>query len=166
MSMHEIEDFVEGWINSVASSPLPVQEKWNLIYTLFELESYGDCGFTNARTVPAMVENQYTFLFDKEQMYDYGISCAFYDEEQFVQDSYGQGDLYPYRGNHFSEEIGKLCVDSGSPAWEGMVRTGKITGEGATPVRRLGTIETLRTVKALIEAQYGPLDNYYRSALC
>lgn len=40
MSMHDIEDFVERGIRAVPSSPLPVEEKRNLIYTLSNIERF------------------------------------------------------------------------------------------------------------------------------
>ena len=55
MSMHEIEDYIEEAVRVVSRSDIPVSEKRNLIYSLFKLEEYGDCGFTNRRTLKEMM---------------------------------------------------------------------------------------------------------------
>ncbi|QQO08777.1 hypothetical protein [Breznakiella homolactica] len=152
MSMHEIEYFVEIGVRAVAGSGLPVQEKRNLIYTLFRLEEYGDCSFTNARTIREMAECRYTFLFDKEEMWDYETNRGFYDTGGLEKDSYGIGDLYIYHDydDRFPEGDNKICVDSGSPAWEEIVKAGKITGPDAQPVEQVNSLEALRIVKLLL----------------
>lgn len=161
MSMHQIESFIEISVIAVADSALPVSEKRNLIYTLFILEGYGDCGFTHRRTTKQMVDSSYTFLFDKTEMWDYGSNAGFYDE-LYEKGIFSNGSIYTYEDydDLFPEAEGKICVDSGSPAWEAMVAAGKITGDGAKPVTRLSFVETLRTVKFLTEKQEGPLNSY------
>ena len=51
----------------------------------------------------------------------------------------------------------KVCIDSGSEAWRGMVAAGAIAGEGAAPLEDL---DMLRTVKKL----WGPMDDYFMQA--
>ena len=158
--MHDIEAFTEAAVRAVADSGLPVGEKRNLIYSLFILESKGDTGFTNARTLREMVESAYTFLFDKEEMWDYAENRRFYDIDLPRKASFANGDIYPYRdyAGAFPQGDGKLCVDSGSPAWKAMVRAGKIAGEGAVPVIRLPGLETLQTAKYLLVHQNGGMN--------
>ena len=74
--MHEIEDYIEEAIRAVSRSDMPVSEKRNMIYSLLRLEEYGDCGFTNLRTLKEMMDCQYTFVFDKTEMYDYEANRA------------------------------------------------------------------------------------------
>lgn len=152
MSMWEMEEFVELGVNAVGESDMPVAAKRNLIYTLYIFEQNGDCGFTNMRSLKPMVNSQYTFLFNKEEMFDYKQNRNFYDDELPAQDAFDMGDIYIYEDfdDMFPEADGKICVDSGSPAWEAMVQAGKITGEGAEPVTELGLMETLKTVKDLL----------------
>ena len=59
MSMHEIEDYIEEAIRVVSRSDMPVSEKRSMIYSLLRLEEYGDCGFTNLRTLKEMMDYQY-----------------------------------------------------------------------------------------------------------
>ncbi|MDR3167298.1 MAG: hypothetical protein LBT93_05090, partial [Treponema sp.] len=60
MSMHELEDTVESFIRIIANSSVPVLKKRTLIHKMFEIESYGDCGFTNSRTIDEMVACKYS----------------------------------------------------------------------------------------------------------
>ena len=164
MSMHDMECFVECAVDVVAASGLPLQQKRDMIHTLFCLEKNGDCGFTHCRTTRPMVESQYTFLFDKEEMYDYAHNRAFYDEELPNKAAFSMGDLYIYENydDEYPEADGKICVDSGFPPWDGMVAAGKITGEGALLVKRLPIHEALLTARQLIEAAHGKMNNYLR----
>lgn len=164
MSMHEIEAYVEAAVRAVAGSDMPVSDKRDMIYSLFQMEEYGDCGFTNRRTLAEMLASQYTFVFDKTQMYDYAENRAFYDALS-RKNSYLQGDVYSFviynpASDQWEEQDGKVCVDSGSEAWKGMVASGFITGEGAKPVKRLADLDVLRKVKKLL----GPLDDYLMQA--
>ena len=161
MSMHEIEDYIEEAVRVVSRSDIPVSEKRNLIYSLFKLEEYGDCGFTNRRMLKEMMACQYTFVFDKTQMHDYATNRDTYDHLS-EQGAFSQGDPYSFVAydavtNTWVEHKDKVCIDSGSDAWRGMVAAGAITGEGAKPVTRLTDVDVLRRVKKL----WGPMDDYY-----
>lgn len=158
MSMHEIESYIEEAVRAVALSDMPVSEKRNLIYSLFQMEAYGDCGFTNLRTLKEMLDCRYTFVFDKTALFDYETNRPFYDTLA-EQGSFSQGDPYPLEAydeatDNWTRYPGKVCIDSGSAAWQGMVDSGAITGEGAEPVRRLDDLDVFRKVKKLLE----PLD--------
>ena len=59
---------------------MPVSEKRSMIYSLLRLEEYGDCGFTNLRTLKEMMDCQYTFVFDKTEMYEYKANRGYYDD--------------------------------------------------------------------------------------
>lgn len=158
MSMHEIEDYIEEAVRAAARSGMPISEKRSLIHSLFQVQQYGDCGFTNLRTLKEMVDCRYTFVFDKTEMYDYETNRTVYDTLA-EQGGFSQGK--PYTPQTYDEETGvwtkhpdKVCIDSGSTAWQGMVDSGAITGEGAEPVARLADLEVLRKAKELLE----PLD--------
>ena len=164
--MHDMEAFIEAAVRAVAASGLPVQEKRNLIHSLLLLESRGG-GFTNTRTLRQLVECAYTFLFDKEEMWDYAENRRYYDIDLPRKASFGQGGIYPYHdfGGAFPQADGKLCVDSGSAAWARMVQAGKITGEGAQPVERLHHLDVLRKSKYLITRQTGRMESPVRQGL-
>ncbi|MFR1533552.1 MAG: hypothetical protein ACLSTO_07880 [Bilophila wadsworthia] len=61
MSMHEIEDHIEGHTGRIPFRYARFR-KWSMIYSLLRLEEYGDCGFTNLRTLKEMMDCQYTFV--------------------------------------------------------------------------------------------------------
>lgn len=155
MSMHEIEDYVEAGILAIACSNLSIADKRDYIYSLLEMEAYGDCSFTNLRTLKEQIACSFTFVFPKEEMYDYSENRKFYDEELPNRYAFGQGDLY-FSWNNPSQ----ICIDSGSEAWKEMVKIGKIQGEGARPVKRKGDMETLKLVKNLL----GEVDEYLQQA--
>ena len=126
MSMHEVEDFVELAVLSVVGSHYPIQEKRNLIHSLYEVESYSDCGFTKLRTVRQRVECFYTVKTEKPQLPDYSDKKDFYDAEW-------DGDPRESGGAYLaSDDV--VCIDSGTSVWEIMVEKGLITGEAAQPV--------------------------------
>ena len=62
--------------------------------------------------------------------------------------------------NEWVKHGDKVCIDSGSDAWRGMVTAGAIAGEGAAPVERLENLDVLRKVKKL----WGPMDDYFMQA--
>ena len=139
--MHEIEDYIEEAIRVVSRSDMPVSEKRSMIYSLLRLEEYGDCGFTNLRTLKEMMDCQYTFVFDKTEMYDYEANRGYYDDLS-KKGGCSQGAPYTLVArdavtNEWVKHGDKVCIDSGSDAWRGMVAAGAIAGEGAAPVERL-----------------------------
>jgi polyhydroxyalkanoate synthesis regulator phasin len=148
MSMHELEDTVESFIRIIANSNVPVLRKRILIHKMFEIESYGDCGFTNLRTIDEMVACKYSFLFEKEQMYDYNERKEFYDNIEHAP-PHKDGDVYAYwNGEHFEKRV---CVDSNTKAWEEMVERGLITGEGAVALEDMNFIEALKEVMDILK---------------
>lgn len=151
MSMYQIEDFIESAVKVVANSTLALQQKRNLIYTLFEMEGCGDCGFTNLRTIKEMIACSYSFAFEAEQMYNYHSHRELYDGANRMP--YREGDAY------YDDDAGKYCIDSGSEAWSEMVKIGAITGDGAIPVELLDYKDVLRTLKTLMPA----MDRYTRN---
>ena len=145
MSMHEIEDYIEEAIRVVSRSDMPVSEKRSMIYSLLRLEEYGDCGFTNLRTLKEMMDCQYTFVFDKTEMYDYKANRGYYDDLS-KKGGCSQGAPYTLVArdavtNEWVKHGDKVCIDSGSDAWRGMVAAGAIAGEGAAPVERLENLD-------------------------
>ncbi|MCL2579982.1 MAG: hypothetical protein FWE32_08135 [Oscillospiraceae bacterium] len=165
--MHEIEAFVGAAVCAAADSGLPASEKRNLIHTLFNLESKGDTGFTNARTLKETTQCQYTFVFDKQDMWDYAENRRYYDIDLPRKEGYTNGGLYICRGQAggFPEWEGKVCVDAGSKAWQAMVNAGKITGQGAAPVRQMDEQETLQKSRYLITRQTGGMPAHIRRGM-
>ena len=162
--MHEIEDYIEEAIRVVSRSDMPVSEKRSMIYSLLRLEEYGDCGFTNLRTLKEMMDCQYTFVFDKTEMYDYEANRGYYDDLS-KKGGCSQGAPYTLVARDavttdWVKHGVKVCIDCGSDAWRGMVAAGAIAGEGAAPVERLENLDVLRKVKKL----WGPMDDYFMQA--
>ena len=140
MSMHEIEDYIEEAIRVVSRSDMPVSEKRSMIYSLLRLEEYGDCGFTNLRTLKEMMD------LSKKGGCSQGAPYTLVARDAVTNEWVKHGD--------------KVCIDSGSDAWRGMVAAGAIAGEGAAPVERLENLDVLRKVKKL----WGPMDDYFMQA--
>ena len=150
MSTHEIEEFVEWGVISVANSHYPIQEKRNLIHSLYEVESYGDCGFTMRRTVKQRVDCFYTVKIEKSQLPDYSDKKDFYDAEW---------DGGPHEtGGAYLDTDGSVCIDSGTPVWGIMVEKGLITGEAARPV---SLVKTSTTIKKALRVM-PKMDEYLR----
>jgi hypothetical protein len=149
MSMHELESAVELFVKIIASSDLTTIKKRTLIHKAFEFRDHGDCGFTNLRTIDKMVACKYSFLFKKEQMYDYNERKDFYDTFN-NNDEMEDGDVYIYwDGENYDKET--LCVDSNTKAWEGMVGNGLITGEGAEKVLDMDFIDALKEISLVLK---------------
>lgn len=137
MSMHEIEDYIEEAIRVVSRSDMPVSEKRSMIYSLLRLEEYGDCGFTNLRTLKEMMDCQYTFVFDKTEMYDYEANRGYYDDLS-KKGGCSQGAPYTLVArdavtNEWVKHGDKVCIDSGSDAWRGMVAAGALPARARPP---------------------------------
>ena len=145
--MHQMEAFTEVAVRAVALSAMPTDLKRGLIFTLFEMEACGDCGFTNLRTLDEMVACHYTTVFDGEQMHDYSTHPEYYEDGQYS----GPDGVY-------GEGTGKFCVDSGTQAWMMMVQKGMITGEAAEPFELLSPLQTFKKVVPLI----GEMGSYLR----
>ena len=80
MSMHEIEDYIEEAIRAVSRSEYAVSKSGTRFIRCSGWREYGDCGFTNLRTLKEMMDCQYTFVFDKTEMYDYEANRGYYDD--------------------------------------------------------------------------------------
>ena len=147
MSMHEIEDYIEEAIRVVSRSDMPVSEKRSMIYSLLRLEEYGDCGFTNLRTLKEMMDCQYTFVFDKTEMYDYEANRGYYDDLS-KKGGCSQGAPYTLVArdavtNEWVKHGDKVCIDSGP------TRGGAWWPPGPLPARARprGTLENLDVLR-------------------
>ena len=144
MLTYNIELYIKEAIAATAKSTLTITEKRNLIYSLFSLAAFSECGFINRDSLTELIECQYTFVFPKEEMYNYQQKQSFYDTLAQNQELIN-GDVYTPADNP-----DLICVDSGSDAWQAMVSLGKIHGEGTRPICVLAPITTLLTAKELI----------------
>jgi hypothetical protein len=149
MSMHDLEDVTELFVKEIANSDLPTLKKRTLIYKVFEFRDHGDCGFTNLRTINEMVGCKYSFLFKKDEMYDYNERKEFYDA--FKNNSYREdGDVYIYwNGDAYDESI--VCVDTNTKGWEGMVTQGLISGEGSEKILEMNFIDALKEISIVLK---------------
>lgn len=96
---------------------------------------------------------QYTFVFDKTEMYDYEANRGYYDDLS-KKGGCSQGAPYTLVArdavtNEWVKHGDKVCIDSGSDAWRGMVAAGAIAGEGRGPRGTAGKSDVLRKVKKL-----------------
>jgi hypothetical protein len=116
---------------------------------VLEFREHGDCGFTNLRTINEMVGCKYSFLFKKDEMYDYNERKNFYDT--FKNNGYREdGDVYIYwNGEAYVENM--VCVDSNTKAWEGMVAQGSILGEGSEKILEMSLIDALKEISFILK---------------
>jgi len=158
MSEHNLEDVIELSVKHIAQSDeFSTQEKRDLIYSLFQIQEMGDCGFTHLRTIEDMATCQYTFLFDKNQMYDYEEKRDIYDNNPQARSEYRNGGVYIYGD--------KFCVDSGSEAWAEMVKTGAIAGEGALPVKRVDNFMIVNLVGEIFHGELLTGDEWFQGGV-
>ena len=157
MSMHQVEFFVEVSIVEIAESELPVAQKRDLVHSLLEMQSFCDCGFTNLRVLDCLVECEYTAMVAPKDMPDYEENKEFYETLADVEE-FEQGDVYLCEaGDDVPQElVGKVCVDSGSFAWEMLVEAGMLEGPIAEPITPLGPLDTLLTVIPLLQVELEP----------
>ena len=157
MSMHQVEFFVEVSIVEIAESELPVAQKRDLVHSLLEMQSFCDCGFTNLRVLDCLVECEYTAMVAPKDMPDYEENKEFYETLANVEE-FEQGDVYLCEaGDDVPQElVGKVCVDSGSFAWEMLVEAGMLEGPIAEPITPLGPLDTLLTVIPLLQVELEP----------
>jgi len=167
--MHEVEFFAEYCVIQIVQSDLPVLKKRSLIKKVFEMEAYGDCAFTQLRTIEELIECQYTFLFKKEEMFDYNERKRYYDflaaefcEREETSDSDGNEEfddffdpdsddfVYAYWSEKYPEKNGLICVDSGKSAWKEMVLRGHIRGDGAIELEEMDFVETIGELSELL----------------
>ena len=152
MSMHEVEAFTEYCVNKIAKTDLlTIRRKRSLIKKSYEFQSYGDCGFTQLRTIDEMVECKYSFLFKKDEMYDYNEEKEFYDKLNDYL--YTDGSVYAYWSEEFPKKNGMVCVDSGTEAWKEMVSRGYIQGEGAEELEEISFIEALKEFSKILNCE-------------
>ncbi len=155
--MHQVEFFVEVSIVEIAESELPVAQKRDLVHSLLEMQSFCDCGFTNLRVLDCLVECEYTAMVAPKDMPDYEENKEFYETLANVEE-FEQGDVYLCEaGDDVPQElVGKVCVDSGSFAWEMLVEAGMLEGPIAEPITPLGPLDTLLTVIPLLQVELEP----------
>lgn len=155
--MHQVEFFVEVSIVQITESDLPVAQKRDLIHSLLDMQGYCDCGFTNLRVLDCLVECEYTAMVAPTDMPDYAENKEFYESLADVEE-FEQGDVYLCEpGDDVPEElVGKVCVDSGSFAWEMLLEAGMLEGAIAEPIGPMGALDTLLAVIPLIQVELEP----------
>ncbi len=150
MSMHALEDFTEFAVATIASSKLDTQIKRSAIAVIYNMESLGDCSFTNLRNIDDLTESGYTTLFHKDNLPERLKDFAALDHED---DEAEEGAPY------WDLDEENLCVDSGTKIWKRLVAEEVITGKAAEELRLMSYEEVFRLLYELS----GPLDEEFRA---
>jgi hypothetical protein len=144
MSMHEIEDTVEGSVR-VLHEHDGASDLRDLFFGLFEFQSGCDCSFTHGRVLPILVARRFAYCLPV-------TSHPRYEEKKAAFDSAPRDETLFVASEIFGEEPpedgpagvghengylvdGALYCDAGSPLWTDLVRAGALTGADAIAPR-------------------------------
>lgn len=130
MSDHEVEDLVEQSIRALdschpAADDVRVRD-W--IGALYRFQDRFDCSFTRFRVREILLRRGFTFRFRREAEEN--------DDSGWPEDG------------HLAPDPPFVHCDRGSALWHRMVRTGRLTGPDAVPLREIPLVEVLQAVAA------------------
>ncbi|QSQ20479.1 hypothetical protein JY651_35305 [Pyxidicoccus parkwayensis] len=148
MSMHEIEDMVEGAVRVLDKrAPVGDAAPRSQFAKLYEFQEGYDCGFTHFRVMDLLLARRFTYRFDLEEHPDFKKRGKFFKglkDFTFLHDNPADdtdenldSDEEPSPVAGYVEPPDLYC-DAGSPLWRRMVEAGKLKGpdaEAPTPLR-------------------------------
>jgi hypothetical protein len=161
MSMHEIEDMVEGAVRVLdrraSAGDLAPRSQFA---RLFKFQEGGDCGFTHFRVMDLLLARRFAYQFDITDHPDHAAREKFFEGiKEFVflhddpADDTGEGtgeSISPVAG--YIERPHLYC-DAGSSLWRRMVETGRLKGPDAEPPVPLPLIDVVHAVLLGAEAE-------------
>lgn len=150
MSMHALEDFAEVAVSTIASSELDMRTKRSAIAVIYDMESLGDCSFTNLRNIDELTACGYTTLFPKDNLPELLKNTPGYDDDEEEEEEEEGAPYWDLNGEH-------LCVDSGTDIWKQLVAENVITGKAAEQLLPMSYEEVLRLLYELS----GPLEEEF-----
>ncbi|MCP3097846.1 hypothetical protein LZ198_03040 [Myxococcus sp. K15C18031901] len=159
MSMHEIEDMVEGAVRVLdRRAPAGDDAPRSQFARLLAFQGECDCSFTHFRMMDILLARRFTYRFDVADHPDHatrreffqGITEFTYLHEDLTDDpDASEGESRPLAG--YIEPPDLYC-DAGSPLWRRMVEAGKLTGPDAEPPAKLLLIDVVLEVLRGAEA--------------
>ena len=160
MSDHEVEDLVEESVRALdACHPADDTRVRDWIGALYRLQDRFDCSFTRFRVTDILLRRRFTFRFRPEDHPDYGERRAFFDtlsEFRPLRDAVEGDDSGWLEDGYFAPDPPFVHCDAGTALWHRMVRTGRLTGPDAVPLREIPLIDALQAVAAAGEALDDP----------
>ncbi|QSQ17405.1 hypothetical protein [Myxococcus landrumensis] len=164
MSMHEIEDMVEGAVRLLDQRAAPGDSAPRSQFArLFAFQGDFDCSFTHFRVMDILLARRFTYQFDVADHPDHaarleffkGIQKFTYLHEPLEADT-GDDEEEPSPVAGYIEPPHLYC-DAGSPLWRRMVEAGKLKGPDAEPPVPLLLADVAHDVMRTAEAK-GDLD--------
>ncbi|GAA3112161.1 hypothetical protein [Streptosporangium carneum] len=160
MSMHEIEDLVEGSVRVLdARCPAGDPRARDWFGTLYRFQEGFDCSFTRFRVMDALLERRFTYRFPVERHPDYAARRGYFDGlGEFTALAEIDEDDEEFEGFEDWLDDGYveppfLYCDAGTGLWRRMVEAGTLGGADAEPPRRTPLAEVAHAVAAAAEQE-------------
>jgi hypothetical protein len=166
MSMHEIEDMVEGAIRVLDLHDEENKTLRDAIHALYKFQHQYDCGFTHGRVFSLLLKHRFTYQFKLNVHPEYSKNSAAFEkaakakptELLFVSSEILHKDNVAGRSTVGNENgyvtAGELCADLNTPLWRTLVKAGKLHGPDAKAAKDIKLLTlTTRVVKAAVAAK-------------
>ncbi|MGN7822426.1 tetratricopeptide repeat protein [Chitinophaga sp. 22536] len=143
--MHEIESLVEMSVYCLHESQDNSLDRRSLFYSLYELQSQFDTGFTHFRVMDILTQHRFVYTFPITAHPAYAQHQAFLDSLAAAQkfsfiytepENEWDAETNPVAGYaHFDQQQQQyiLYCDAGSTLWEAFVANGTLQGADAVP---------------------------------
>ncbi|MFP2927039.1 hypothetical protein ACLESO_17920 [Pyxidicoccus sp. 3LG] len=161
MSMHEIEDMVEGAVRVLdrraAAGDLAPRSQ---LARLFAFQGEYDCSFTHFRVMDLLLARRFTYRFDITDHPDHEARKKFFEgieEFTYLHDDpaddtgEGTGDILSPMAGYIEPPY--LYCDAGSSLWRRMVEAGRLKGPDAEPPVPLRLVDVVHEVLLGAEAE-------------
>ncbi|MBJ6764504.1 hypothetical protein JGU66_27350 [Myxococcaceae bacterium JPH2] len=160
MSMHEIEDMIEGAVRVLdRRAPTGDLSPRSQFARLLKLQGEFDCSFTHFRVMDILLARRFTYRFDVDEHPDHAARGPYLrDLREFTflhdnpRDDTDEGDDERSAVAGYIEPPHLYC-DAGSSLWRRMVEAGKLTGPDAEPPVPLPLIDVVHEVMRAAEAE-------------
>lgn len=167
MSMYQIEDLVEASVNQLCQVAIDPYQLWNDIHYLYEFQDQFDCSFTHFRVLQELLDCGFMiplepcehplYIQDKE-------SFNRLVQEDFAylprpSGGYWCGVIEGKDGEKFV--LNKLFCDYGSPLWQQLVESGRLSGETARPLLALNPYELVLRIVRQVSSGEDPFLFYH-----
>lgn len=140
MSYHAVENLVEGAVQLIEESKLPVEEQRKLIYNLYGFQNKFDTGYTVLRCFPFLEKIAFVKKLPVDQHPDFKKAPAYFSNLEESNWIYADVNLAD-DGDVVYYEKGFIFPEYGSQLWQRLVKAGKwkeaIEKPQDTPVLRL-----------------------------
>lgn len=148
MSMHEIESLVELSVYCLHESQDDSLDRRSLFYSLYDLQSQFDTGFTHFRVMDLLIQHHFVYTFPITAHPAYTQHQAFFDtlaatqkfsfiytqpEAEWDEES---NPVAGYANYDHQQQTYILYCDAGSSLWEGMVANGTLQGADAVAPKK------------------------------